>query len=75
MDNKTKNTVLSKTRLVYGLLNILEYDIDNLKNDVSYGDTVDISRTVDEINDTLDNLIDVIAEIEYALYLKGYTRE
>ena len=74
MDNKTKNTVLSKTRLIYGLLNILEYDIDNLKNDVTYGEATDISRTVDEINDTLDNLIDVIAEIEYILYLNGLTR-
>lgn len=75
MENKTRNDILGKARLIYGLLNILEYDIDNIKNDVLISETSNLSRTIQDANTTLDNLIDVIAEMEYDLYLNGYTRE
>lgn len=75
MENKTRNDILGKARLIYGLLNILEYDIDNIKNDVLISETSNLSRTIQDANTTLDNLIDVIAEMEYVLYLNGYTRE
>lgn len=75
MDNKTRNDILGKARLTHGLLTILEYDIDNIKNDVLIGETSNLSRTIQDTNTSLDNLIDVIAEMEYILYLNGYTRE
>lgn len=75
MDSKTRNEVLGKARLIHGLLNILEYDINNIKNDVLVGETSNLSRTIQDTNTSLDNLIDVIAEMEYILYLNGYTRE
>lgn len=75
MDNKTRNDILGKARLIHGLLTILEYDIDNIKNDVLIGETSNLSRTIQDTNTSLDNLIDVIAEMEYILYLNGYTRE
>lgn len=75
MENKTRNDILGKARLIHGLLNILEYDINNIKNDVLIGETSNLSRTIQDANTTLDNLIDVIAEMEYILYLNGYTRE
>ena len=65
MENKTRNDILGKARLIYGLLNILEYDIDNIKNDVLISETSNLSRTIQDANTTLDNLIDVIAEMEY----------
>lgn len=75
MENKTRNDILGKARLIHGLLNILEYDIDSIKNDVLIGETSNLNRTIQDTNVTLDNLIDVIAEMEYVLYLNGYTRE
>lgn len=75
MDNKTRNDILGKARLIHGLLTILEYDIDNIKNDVLIGETSNLSRTIQDTNTSLDNLIDVIAEMEYILYLNGYTQE
>lgn len=75
MENKTRNDILGKARLIHGLLNILEYDIDSIKNDVLIGETSNLNRTIQDTNVTLDNLIDIIAEMEYVLYLNGYTRE
>ncbi len=73
MDNKTRRDILGKIKLIQGLMSIMEYDIDNIKSDVLSGETSNLGYIVQDTNMTLDNMIDVIVEIEYALYLKGYT--
>lgn len=75
MDNKARRDILGKIKLVHGLMSIMEYDIDNIKNDVLIGETSNLATTIEDANTTLDNLIDVVAEIEYILYSNGYTRE
>lgn len=75
MENKTRRDILGKIKLVHGLMSIMEYDITNIKNDVVAGETSNLATTIQDTNTTLDNLIDVIGEIEYLLYLNGYTRE
>lgn len=75
MESGRKNDILGKARLMRGLLNILEYDAENIKNDVLANDKDGIQRTIKDANTTLDNLIDVMAELECCLYLSGYTRD
>lgn len=71
MNNKVRSSIRSNTRLFRGLLNVLEYDIDNLKTDLNNGEVTSLIRTIQDTNETLQNLIDVMAEIEYTLYLSG----
>ena len=71
MNNKVRSSICSNTRLFRGLLNVLEYDIDNLKTDLNNGEVTSLIRTIQDTNETLQNLIDVMAEIEYTLYLSS----
>jgi hypothetical protein len=69
MNNQIKNSIRAKARLIYGLLNVLEYDIDNLRSDVNTCEVASLMKTIQDTNMTLENLIDIVAEIEYLLYL------
>lgn len=69
MNNQIKSSIRSKARLIYGLLNVLEYDVDNLRLDVHTCEIANLMRTIRDTNTTLENLIDIVAEIEYLLYL------
>lgn len=71
MKNKAKNDIRAKAKLAYGLLNILKYDIDNLRIDVNSCDENSLRKTLQDTNRTLENLIDVIGEIEYIVFLYG----
>lgn len=71
MKTKTKNDIRTKAKLAYGLLNILKYDIDNLRIDVNECDINSLRKTLEDTNGTLENLIDVVSEIEYIVFLYG----
>lgn len=71
MNNKAKNDIRTKAKLTYGLLNILKYDIDNLRIDVNSCDMESLRRTLQDTNRTLENMMDVIGEIEYIVFLYG----
>lgn len=71
MNRKTKSEIRSKAKLAYGLLNILKYDIDNLRIDVNECDVDSLTRTIQDTTKTLENLIEVISEIEYVLFVYG----
>lgn len=71
MNNKAKNDIRAKAKLTYGLLNILKYDIDNLRIDVNSCDMESLRRTLQDTARTLENMIDVIGEIEYIVFLHG----
>ncbi len=71
MNNKVRSSIRSNTRLFRDLLNVLEYGIDNLKTDLNNGDVASLIRTMQDTNETLQNLIDVMAEIEYTIYLNS----
>ena len=71
MDIRTKNDIRAKAKLAYGLLNVLEYDLDNLRTDVNECNVDDLRKTLQDTTRTLDNLIDVIGEIEYIVFLYG----
>lgn len=69
MNNQIKSSIRSKARLIYGLLNVLKYDVDNLRMDVHTCEVANLMKTIQDTNMTLENLIDIIAEIEYLVYL------
>lgn len=69
MNHKEKSNIRSKTRLAYGLVNVLNFDIDNLRKDIYECDPITMSISLSEINETLEHIRDTIAEIEYVLYL------
>ena len=69
MNNKLKNDIRAKAKLAYGLLNILKYDIDNLRIDVNDCNVDAVRKTLEDTNRTLENMIDVISEIEYIVFL------
>ena len=69
MNQTAKNNIRAKAKLTYGLLNILKYDIDNLRVDVKDCDLESLRRTLEDTNRTLENLTDVISEIEYVVFL------
>lgn len=70
MGNKIKREIRNKARLAYCLVDILEYDICNIKNDTNECNIDVLDRTVQETKTTLQNLVDIITELEYILYLE-----
>lgn len=69
MNNRAKREIQNKARLAYCLVDILEYDIDNLKNDAHECNPDELMETLTETKTTMQNLIDIMTEIEYVLYL------
>lgn len=72
MNNKTKRKIRNKARLTCGLADILKYDVGNLMSDTNDFDVDRMMDTVQETKETLQNLVDVIVEIEYLLYLNRF---
>lgn len=69
---KSKQEIRNKARLTYCLVDILEYDIENLKNDTNECNPDDLIITLQEAKETLQNITDLITEIEYVLYLEKH---
>lgn len=70
MNNRSKREIQNKTRLAHCLVDILEYDIDNLKNDANECNPDELMETLQETKATMQNVIDIVTEIEYILYLE-----
>lgn len=72
MNTKHKREIRNKARLVFCLVDILEYDAYNLRNDTNECDPDKLSRTLRDMRDTLQNLTDLVVEMEYVLYLNEF---
>ena len=70
MSGRSKREIQNKTRLAHCLVDILEYDIDNLKNDAHECNPDELMETLQETKATMQNIIDIVTEIEYFLYLE-----
>lgn len=70
MSSRLKREIQNKTRLAHCLVDILEYDIDNLKNDAYECNPDELMETLQETKATMQNIIDIVTEIEYVLYLE-----
>lgn len=72
MNNKTKREIRSKARIACGLSDVLKYDTSNILSDANECHMDILIETVLNTKETLQNLVDVIAEIEYLLYLERF---
>lgn len=73
MNTRAKRDIQNKSRLAHCLVDILEYDISNLKNDANECNPDELMNTLQETKETIQNLIDIVTEIEYAIYLDNLT--
>lgn len=69
MNTRVKREIRNKARLIYCLVEVLEYDAENLKNDTNECKPEDLARTLQESKETIQNITDLLIEIEYILYL------
>lgn len=72
MNVRVKRELQNKARLAHCLVDILEYDVDNLKNDTNECKPEELLETLTEVKETLQNITDIIVEMEYALYLDKF---
>ena len=72
MKARVKREIRNKARLTYCLVDILEYDIENLKHDTDECDPSVLTDTLLGAKETLQNITDLITEIEYAIYLETF---
>lgn len=72
MSNKAKREIRSKARIANGLADVLRYDTGNIVSDANECHMDILIDTVLDTKQTLQNLVDVIVEIEYLLYLETF---
>ena len=70
MHHKTKHAIRDKARLTYGLSLVLKDDIDMLRSLVNDYDVDRLYESVRDVTETLDKLVDIISQLECALYLE-----
>lgn len=69
MNSQAKKNIRNKVRLMRCLVNILEYDIENLRNIVDECDPDVLLETLSDTKEILQNVVDIIIEMEYIIYL------
>lgn len=70
MHHKTKHAIRDKARLTYGLSLVLKDDVDALRMCVNDFNVDRLYEAVRDVTETLDKLVDIIAQLEYSLYLE-----
>lgn len=70
MRNKTKKIIREDIRLTCGLSGVMKDDVDALRLYSTEFDEDRMQETIQEINETIDKIIDILARIEYMLYLE-----
>lgn len=72
MNNRVKREIRNKARLAYCLIDVLEYNIFDVKNKSNECDINILDKTIQEAKTTLQNIVDIIVELEYILYLEKF---
>lgn len=70
MKMQTKNDIRTKVRLLYGLAYVLREDIDELRIHSADSDIECLQMFVQETTETMEKLINILAEIEYIIFLE-----
>ena len=63
--------IRNKARLTCCIIDILEYDLNNLKNDSNECNPDELLLTLQDAKETLQNISDLISEIEYIVYMNN----
>lgn len=66
----TKKQLMDRTRYTAGLINVLQSDVDFLKQDTSECNVTKIMETIREVEKTIQKLHLVVSEMEYILKLE-----
>lgn len=69
MEYDIKREVKKKSQMIRGLANLLKDDADYICADANDFDLIGLGVSIDEVKDTIQRLIDNVAELEYAVYL------
>ena len=67
--NEVRRGIKSRSRLLRGLINVLQLDADYILNDSSNNEILCLGESVREAKATLQQITDCITELEYMLYL------
>ena len=74
MSAKLKQNLIDKARLTYGLSFVLKDDIDTMRTYANNFEIENLYESIRDVTDTLDKLIDTVAQLEYILYLEKLKR-
>ena len=66
--NNLKRELHNKSQAIRGLVRVLNYDADYICSDADDFDLVGLSVSLGEVKETIQNLIDRVMELEYAVY-------
>lgn len=66
--NNLKRELHNKSQAIRGLVRVLNYDADYICADADDFDLVGLSVSLNEVKETIQNLIDRVMELEYAVY-------
>lgn len=66
--NNLKRELHNKSQAIRGLVRVLNYDADYICSDADDFDLVGLSVSLSEVKETIQNLIDRVMELEYAVY-------
>lgn len=68
MKRTVKLDLSKRIRLSAGLLDVLRYDMDVMNSAVENYDFITVGEYIRDVNETMDNLIENLADIEYTIY-------
>ena len=69
MKNELKLELRKRARTISGLTNVLRTDADYICIDADDFDLIGLGESIREVKGTIEQLVDNVAELEYALYL------
>lgn len=73
MITETKLEMKKKANMIRGLITLLQDDATYICADANDFDLVSLGISIAETKDTIQRLIDNVAELEYSLYLSKQT--
>lgn len=69
MRQESKIEIRRKARIIRGVTNLLVNDVSYICSDADDFDLVALRESIPEFKDTIEKLIDHVAELEYMVYL------
>lgn len=68
MKRTVKLDLSKRIRLSAGLLDVLRYDMEVMNSAVENYDFITVGEYIRDVNETMESLIDNLAEVEYMVY-------
>lgn len=72
MRHDTKLDIRRKARMIRGTTNLLVNDVSYICSDADDFDLIGLGESIPEFKETIEQLIDHVADLEYAVYLSKH---